>query len=186
MNQSPSPADEAILELYFARDERAIAETDARYGRVCMQVSMNILHSPPDSEECVNDTYLKTWNAVPPERPRSLCAYLCRIVRNLSLNRLRGLTAARRGRDMTVSLSELDECLPIREDVADELPRLLSDFLRSLDKRERLLFMGRYWYARPVKELAAEQGITPNAVSMSLHRTREKLRTYLAEGGYTV
>ncbi len=185
MSQS-TLSDEAILDLYFSRDERAITETDRQYGRICTQVSMNILHSPPDAEECVSDTYLKAWNAIPPERPRSLCAYVCRIVRNLSLNRLRDMNAARRNKDMTVSLSELDECLAVREDAVTELPRLLSDFLRTLDKRDRLLFMGRYWYARSVKDMATECGMTPNAVSVNLYRTREKLRAYLTERGYIV
>ncbi len=187
----PGP-DEDILDLYFARDETAITETDRRYGRVCMQVSMGILASHPDAEECVNDTYLKTWNSIPPARPRSLCAYICRIVRNLSINRLRDMTAAKRSRDLTVSLEELEDCLPDlsgstdRDGFLRELPRLLSDFLRTLDARDRALFMGRYWYAVSVKELAAEHGMTSGAVSMNLHRTRERLRAYLSERGYTV
>ncbi len=93
---SRASADEAILDLYFARDERAIAETENRYGKVCMQVSMGVLSSRSDAEECVSDTYLKAWNTIPPTWPQSLCAYLCRIVRNPSVNRLRDMNAARR------------------------------------------------------------------------------------------
>ena len=85
--------DQEIISLYFDRNEQAIKETDTKYGKTCMQVSMNILHSRPDAEECVNDTYLKTWNSIPPTKPHSLCAFLCRIIRNLSLNRLQELTA---------------------------------------------------------------------------------------------
>ncbi len=184
--QPPRGQDEDILDLYFARDERAISETDARYGKVCMQVSMNILDSHPDAEECVSDTYLKAWNTIPPTRPQSLCAYICRIARNLSLNRLEKLRAARRSRDMTVSLSELETCIPAPDEGDSELPRHISDFLYGLDTLDCRLFMGRYWYAQSVKALAAEWKLTPGAVSMRLYKTREKLRTYLTERGYTV
>ncbi len=186
LTKPPPRSDEDILDLYFARDERAIAETAERYGRVCMQVSMGILGSQADAEECVNDAYLKTWNAIPPERPKSLCAFVCRIARNLSINRLRDMTATKRSRDLTVSLSELEDCIPAREEIITELPRLLSDFLRSLNETERALFMGRYWYGQSVKALAADYNIRANTVSQRLYKTREKLRTYLAERGYTV
>ncbi len=183
---STAEVDAAIVELYFARNERAISETHARYGGACMQVSMGILNSRPDAEECVNDTYLETWNSIPPTRPRSLCAYVCRIARNLSISRLRRRLAAKRGGDMTVSLEELAECIPAGEDVRGELPELLSAFLRTLGARERSLFMERYWYARAVKDIAREHGMTATAVSVNLHRTRERLRVYLSERGYTL
>ena len=190
MNTSKQPnsslSDTAIVELYFARDEQAIAETDAKYGKVCMQVSMNIVESRPDAEECVNDGYLKTWHAIPPARPNSLCAFVCRIVRNLSLNRLRELKAAKRGRDVTLSLEELEECIPLDLSHADKLATLLSDFMETQEELDRKLFMGRYWHAIPVKELARQWDMTPNAVSLRLLRTRERLRTFLAEGGYVV
>ncbi len=179
-------SDTEIIDLYFARDERAISESDRRYGKACMGVSMNILSSRPDAEECVSDTYLKTWNSVPPTRPQSLRGYLLRIVRNLSINRLRDLTAARRSRDLTVSFDELEECLSVREEYATELSALLSDFLRGQNELDRRLFLGRYWYALPVKSLADEWSMTPNAVTLRLRRTREALRAYLVEGGYTV
>ncbi len=188
MSQDPSTRagrDEDILDLYFARDERAITETDRRYGRACMQVSTGILHSTPDAEECVNDTYLKTWNSIPPNRPRSLCAYVCRIVRNLSINRLEALTAAKRSRDLTVSLEELSACIPSVEEEG-ELPRLISAFLRGIDTLDRRLFLGRYYYARTVKQLADEWQITPGLVYKRLDKTRNALRVYLTERGYTV
>ncbi len=178
--------DRAIIDLYFARDERAITETDRHYGRACLRVSMGILGSHPDAEECVNDTYLKTWDTIPPARPASLCAYVCRIARNLSIDRLRSLKASKRNRDLVVSLSELEECIPVREDAAGDLAEVLSRFLRGLEERDRALFLGRYWYAIPVKTLAAEWGMTPTAVSLRLGRTRDKLRAYLEERGYTV
>ncbi len=107
MIQSKAGRDEDILDLYFARDERAIRETGARYGRVCMHVSLGILQCRPDAEECVNDTYLKAWSTIPPARSRSFCAYICRIARNLSINRLRNPAASERTRDLTVSPEEL-------------------------------------------------------------------------------
>ena len=182
----PHPTDGEIVELYFARDEQAIAETDKKYGKVCMQVSMNIVESRPDAEECVNDGYLKTWNAIPPARPQSLCAFVCRIVRNLSINRLRDMKAERRNRDLTLSLEELESCISVDESRADILPGLISAFLEGLDETDRKLFMGRYFHATPVKSLAETYGLTPNAVSLRLHKTRERLRLHLEEGGYTV
>lgn len=179
-------SDGEIVELYFARDERAIAETDVKYGKVCMQVSMNIVESRPDAEECVSDGYLKTWNAIPPARPASLCAFVCRIVRNLSINRLREMKAARRSRDLTLSFEELEACISVDESHSDILPGLISSFLEGLDETDRKLFMGRYFHATPVKDLAGTYGMTPNAVSLRLYKTRERLRLHLEEGGYSV
>ena len=178
--------DNEIVELYFARDEQAIQATDDKYGKLCMQISMNIVESRSDAEECVNDTYLKTWNSIPPTRPNSLGAFVCRIARNLSLNRLRDLRAAKRNRELTTSLSELEACIPLPDEAAGRLPELLNDFLSRLDREERALFLGRYWYACSVKDLARKLGITPNAASMRLRRLRESLKAYLAEGGYYV
>ena len=182
----PHPSDEEIVELYFARDEQAIAETDRKYGKVCMQVSMNILDSRPDAEECVSDTYLKTWNSIPPTKPGSLCAFVCRIARNLSLNRLRDLRREKRNQGLTVSFEELEACIPAAMEDAGELASLLNSFLESLDETNRVLFMGRYWYSYAIDDLAAQMGLTDKAVYMRLHKTREKLRAYLAERGYRV
>ena len=178
--------DQEIIALYFERDEQAIAETAKSYGRLCMQVSMNILNSKSDAEECVNDTYLKTWNRIPPVKPESLGAFVCRIARNLSLKRHRDLHRAKRNRDLTVSFDELEECIPMPEEAQSELPALMSAFLAGLGEVDRVLFMGRYFYAYPVSELAKRMGMTSNAVSLRLHRTREKLWEYLTERGYRV
>ena len=178
--------DRDIIDLFFARDERAIAETARQYGRACMQVSMSILQSQPDAEECVNDTYLKTWNSIPPTKPHSLCAFVCRIARNLSLNRLRDSRRDRRNRELTVSFEELEECIPVDESHADELPDLLAAFLRELEEIDRKLFVGRYWHSLTVKDLARAWELTPNAVALRLFKTRERLRAYLTERGYTV
>ena len=178
--------DQKIIALYFARDERAIAETAKSYGKDCMQVSMNILHSHPDAEECVNDTYLRAWNTIPPTRPNVLRAFLCKITRNLSLNRLRDMHRMGRDVDLTVSLTELEGCLALPEENGEELAGLLSDFLKAQDKEDRLLFMGRYWHGISVADLAARMGMKPNTVTVKLKRTRERLRDYLSERGYSV
>lgn len=185
-SQSPL-ADASIIELYNARDERAISETDRKYGSYCTAVSMNILHSYPDAEECVNDTYLHTWRAIPPQNPPSLRNFLGKIIRNLSITRHRAMHSQKRDRDLTVALDELENCLCVpAETEGSVLCDLLNGFLEGLDTRERQLFVGRYWYAHPVNRLAEAHGVTPNTVSKQLARTREKLRTYLAERGYTV
>ena len=173
-----------IIDLYFARDERAIAETDRHYGGLCMRISLGILDDRLDAEECVNDTYLKAWNAIPPTRPRSLRAFLSKIVRNLSLQRLEHNKAAKRNRDFEIALEELGDCIPMRDEEASQLPDLLNRFLSRLEQPERQLFCGRYWHGQSVKELARAHGLTPKAVTMRLSRTREKLRTFLTERGY--
>ena len=178
--------DQEIIALYFARDEQAIRETDVRYGKTCMQVSMNILRSRPDAEECVNDTYLKTWDSIPPARPASLCSFVCRIVRNLSLNRLKELTAAKRSRDLTVSFEELEDCIPMPDEESPALAEELAAFLKTEGETDRALFVGRYWFACSVEELARRTGLTKRAVHMRIFRTRERLRAYLVERGYSV
>jgi RNA polymerase sigma-70 factor (ECF subfamily) len=178
--------DHQIIELYFARDELAIEETAKRYGGVCMQVSMDILQDRMDAEECVSDTWLQTWRTIPPQRPTILKAFLCRITRNLSINRLRERKAKRRDRDMTLSLEELEGVLSIPEDKSEGLSELISEFLRSLDREDRLLFMGRYWHGQSVKELADRMGLSANAATVRLHRIREELRDFLTDKGVTV
>ena len=126
--------DQQIIALYFARDEQAIGETAKRYGPVCMQVSMDIVRDRMDAEECVNDTWIRTWNSIPPQRPDSLRAFLCRIVRNLSINRLRERKAKRRDRDLVVSMEELEGVLSIPEEKSEGLSELLSEFLRQLPR----------------------------------------------------
>lgn len=178
--------DDRIIELYFDRDEQAIRHTADKYGAYCTAVSMNILHSEPDAEECVNDTYLKTWNSIPPTRPNSLKLFLARIVRNLSLNRHRDLHSAKRNRDLEVSLSELETCLPLSDGGNSDsvLGDLLSEFLDQQSKEDRIVFVQRYWYSLSAAEIAEEQGMSENTVWVKLHRTRERLRVYLIERGY--
>ena len=176
--------DQEIIDLYFERNERAIRETDKRYGAACMRISLNILNSRADAEECVNDTYLGVWNRIPPERPQNLGAFVCRIARNLSIKRFRYLHRQRRNRDLEVAIDELAAIAAPPEDSAAELAREISKFLEAQDPMDRMLFMGRYFHLCSVKELAEKSGMTENNVSVRLYRVREKLRAYLNERGY--
>lgn len=176
--------DHQIIELYFARDEQAIMQTAARYGKLCQQVTMNIVGNRSDAEECVNDTYLKLWNSIPPARPRSLSAFISRIARNIAIDRYRSLHSKGHNRDLEVALEELSEITP--PDTSQEvLKELVQIFLRGLENTDRRLFLGRYWYASSVKALAKAWGMTPNAVSLRLYKTREKFKAFLTERGYS-
>ena len=179
-------SDEAIIDLFFSRDEAAISESDRKYGSYLWTVAHNILRNDADCEECRNDTYLRAWNSMPPTRPTVLKAFLCKIARNLSLNRLRDMHRMGRDADLTVSMTELEECLALPEENGGEVAEVLSEFLRGQDKVDRLLFMGRYWHGIPVSELAIRMGMKPNTVTVRLKRTRERLHAYLSERGYKV
>lgn len=181
-----------IIELYFARSENAIRETEKKYGRFCYKIAYGILASHPDSEECVNDTYWKTWNAIPPKRPERLSAFLGKITRNLALKRYERNNAQKRGGgQVELALEELAECIPDHNTVeqqADErlLVDCLNSFLAQLPAESRKIFLQRYWAMRPVKEIAADYHMTESKVKMTLLRTRGKLRRFLEEEGITV
>lgn len=178
--------DEAILELFFARSEQGIRELDERYGRVLRGLSRHILNDPQDAEECVNDAYLGAWNAIPPARPDPLLAYLCRVVRNISLRAYYKKKAAKRDSAYTVAMEELEPCLagPDRveeEPEARELARTIEGFLETLDPENRVLFMRRYWFADSYREIAERMGLTEKTVSVRLTRIRGSLRKYLEQ-----
>lgn len=176
-----------IIDLFWQRNELAIKLTADRYGGLCTRVAMNILGNAADAEECVSDTYLKAWNAIPPAKPSILSAFLTRITRNLALDRFRAKRRHKRGEGFTVMLSELGDCIPAPEEGdATELLGYIKEFLREQDEIDRNLFVGRYFHAYEVQKMAEAYGLTPNAVSMRLHKIREKLRIYLRERGYTV
>ena len=179
--------DNRIIELYFDRDERAIEETRQSYGRLIYSVAYGILLSEPDSEECENDTYLAAWNAIPPDRPRSLAAYLSGLVRNISISRLRAKQADKRGGgQIMLSLHELDECLPAPPQAdTEELAALLNRFLSSLGETERKVFVCRYWRCDAIGQIARRYGFGQSKVKMMLSRTRDKLRKFLEQEGYT-
>lgn len=179
--------DAAIIDLYYRREEAAIQETARHYGPLCLRVAMNILENRADADECVNDTYLKAWNSIPPARPSRLSAFLARITRNLAIDRYRAYHRDKRDSYLTVMLSELEECIPSpEENNASALLAHIKDFLRAQSDLDRKLFIGRYFHAYEVKKMAACYGLTANAVSLRLHKIREKLRIYLQERGYRI
>ena len=181
--------DARIVELYFARDEQAIRETDAKYGRLCHQIAGNILRNAEDAEECVSDTYWSVWNQIPPARPAHLMAYVCKITRNLSLKKLEFLSALKRKPQAVISISELENVCPDPGQAGLEdadLGRLISDFLRSEKTEARNVFLRRYWFFDSVSDIGARYGYSESKVKSMLLRTRNRLRAYLKKEGVTV
>lgn len=181
--------DKQILDLFWARSESAISETDKKYGKYCHFIAFHILHNAEDSEECVSETWLKAWNNMPPHRPQRLSAFLGKITRNLSLNRYNRYNAEKRGRgQIALALDELRECVPAAdsvEQIADDLvlTDTLNRFLASLKSETRKIFMQRYWYLCSVKEIANDLHISESKVKMTLLRSRNELRTLLEKEG---
>lgn len=181
--------DDNIIALFQTRSEDAIDALDERYGRACRSVSYRILNDRSDAEECVSDAYLAVWNAIPPAEPKPLFAFVCKIVRNLSLKRYAKNTAAKRGGVYDVALEELEECLPSPDGVedalaADELRQTIETFLSGLSAENRVIFMRRYWFSDPYEEIAGKVGLTTKNVSVRLTRIRRNLRQYLTERGF--
>ena len=180
--------DTQIIDLYFARDEQAIAETEQKYGRFCLRIAMNVLGVREDAEECVSDTYLSAWNRIPPTVPQSLKAFLGRIVRNLSISRFRALRAKKRYNGMEVLLSELGDCVPSVRNVeqtveAKELSGYISEWLDSLPAEDCALFVRRYWYGDVLQDLAERCGISPVQMAQRMLRLRKSLRAALEQKG---
>ena len=184
--------DSAIIDLYWAREERALSETDTKYGGYCRSIAHNILKNREDSEECVSDTWLHAWNAMPPQRPGVLSAFLGRITRNLSFDRFKAARADKRGGgSLAASLDELAECIASRGGVDEaiderELTRAIDAFLRTLPERECSLFLRRYWFVDGIDAIALRFSMKPNTVKSCLLRTREKLRRYLQQEGIAI
>ena len=180
--------DEKIVELYWQRSEQAIAETASKYGPYCHYISYNILHSHEDAEECVNDTWHRAWNTMPPQRPASLRAYLVRLVRNLSIDRWRARKTQKRGEGLEALVLELEDCVPAvpsaeEETEARELSRTIDRWLDGLPREDRVLFVRRYWYGQRLDELSGQLGWSPNRVSQRLLRLRTGLKRYLEREG---
>ena len=181
--------DQQIIELYWNRSDEAIAQTQKKYGRLCYKVAFNILGSHQDSEECVNDTYLKAWNAIPPRRPQKLSAFLCRITRNQALKRYESNTAEKRGgSEVPLALEELAGCIPDPGSATAlteqrELIRQLNGFLAELPIETRGIFLQRYWGLESVRDIALAMGISESKVKVTLHRTRKKLKRHLEQEG---
>jgi RNA polymerase sigma-70 factor (ECF subfamily) len=174
--------DSQIIELYFARNQEAIVATSEKYNAYCMRISMNILQNPGDSEECVNDTYLAAWNSIPPNRPEKLSSYLAKLTRNLSINRYKARMAERRGGgEFAVSLDELDDCIADESSHfgEEELGALISEFLYTVSKETRQVFVRRYFYSDSVSAIAKRFKMTESKVKSMLHRTRLSLKDFL-------
>lgn len=184
--------DSEIIQLYWDRSEQAIAETSGKYGSFLCRIAWNILRSHDDAEECVNDTYLRTWNAILPARPGAFRTWLGRITRNLSLDRWNRERAQKRGGDETaLLLGELESCVPsphrTEQHLEDQaLADLISSFLRTLPKESRVIFLRRYWYGESLESIAAFLGCSSGKVKSSLFRTRGKLRIYLEQEGVSL
>lgn len=184
--------DEEILRLYRERSEAALAETERQYGALCGTIARNILQDRQDAEECVNDTWHRAWNSIPPQEPKSLAAYLGRITRNLALNRLQKQNRLKRGGgEMTLIWEELGEMLPDRESPERQWERqamqaALERFLQGLTAEERGLFLRRYWWAEPVKTAAAHCGVSARQAKSILERLRRDLRNELEKEEITL
>ena len=180
--------DEKIIELFFKRDQQAIRELDIKYGKICHNLSYNIVNSRQDAEECVSDVWLRLWNAIPPERPRSLAAYITTVTRRLALDKCDYNRAAQRRSDLTVAFEELEGCLPAEDGAVraleqQEFRRVLNGFLRKLTRQSRTYFIRRYWYGESIREIADSCGAGEEKVKSSLFRTRQRLRTVLEKEG---
>lgn len=178
-----------IIQLYFSRSETAIVETDKKYGPYCYSISYNILSDREDARECVSDTYLAAWRAIPPRQPKILATFLGKITRNLSIDRWRGYNRQKRGGgEVVLALEELGDCVADPQNVETQmerkqLARVFNRFLVELPETERRVFLCRYWYLDPVATIAGYFGFTESKVTSMLHRTRKKLRIALEKEG---
>ena len=184
--------DEKIIELYWQRDEEALKQTNEKYGAFCYCIAQNILKNAEDSEECVNDTWFKTWLVIPPKRPEFFQAFLGKITRNLSLDRYRRSRASKRGAGcMDVIYEELEECIASRETPDGQTDAIvitdaLARFLSGISRDARVIFVRRYWYADSVEQIVQRYGMSESKVKSSLMRSRNKLKTFLEKEGIIV
>lgn len=179
--------DLSIIELYFERDEKAIQETDKKYGHLCFNVAINVLGDDEDSEECVNDTYLSVWNKIPPTRPNNFKAFICKITRNLSLKKLQYNKAIKRTPESLVSFSELEYVLPDNSIVSNienaEIGKLISEFLMHEKPDARAVFIRKYWFFDSVEDIATRYSFSESKIKSLLYHTRSRLRDYLRKEG---
>ena len=184
--------DYEIIDLFLSRSENAITETAQKYGPYCKRIAMNLLSNHQDVEECVSDTYLHIWNAIPPVKPTSFLAYLGRTVRNISIDCYkRQHTQKRGGGETPLLLSELADCIPHTSTMEQELEdrqiaAVISSFLRGRKEPDRLMFVRRYWYGESIREIAEHFGVGEETVKSSIFRTRKKLKAYLEQEGITL
>jgi RNA polymerase sigma-70 factor (ECF subfamily) len=181
--QPTVPQDQEIVDLLFARDEAALSHIQQKYARYCHRIAENILGNHADAEECVNDTYLRAWESIPPQKPSILSTYLGTLTRHIALNRARRERAAKRGGgELPLILDELQECIADPDAAGsddEQLSEAIDDFLGTLPQRNRMVFVRRYWYADGVGQIARDYGMSENSVSALLWRTRKQMRTFL-------
>lgn len=181
--------DSQIVSLYFQRNEQAIDETAAKYGKYCFSIVHNILKNTEDAEEAVNDTYIGVWNSIPPHHPAVLSTFLGKIARRTALKRWQKNTAGKRGGgEVALALEELSDCIPAAYSVEQkmetaELSRILNRFVLALPQTERNVFVCRYWYLDSTADIARRFGFSQSKVKSMLSRTRKKLYTYLKKEG---
>ena len=179
-----------IIELYFERDEQAIKETDSKYGKLCHSIAYNILNNREDSEECVNDTYVGVWNAIPPTRPNNFMAFICKIARNLSLKRLEFTKREKRSADIIISFEELAAVLPDERyapNISDEdIGKIISEFLRNQKEDAKNVFIRKYYFFDSISEIAKRYSFTESKVKNMLFYTRNKLKDYLIKEGVEI
>ena len=178
--------DEKIIDLFFERDQQGIRELDIKYGKICHNLSYNIVNNRQDAEECVNDAYLGAWNAIPPVRPNPLLSYIVKIVRNISLKIYWRKEAAKRSGYYKIALEEIEGYIADQKTVEDEieareLARIIGEFLDTLTLENRVIFMRRYWFADSYKDIAEFMGLSEKNISVRLTRIREKMKQYLIE-----
>ncbi len=181
--------DDQIIELFFRRLENAIDETDKKYGSYCRKISMNILSNREDSEEAINDTYLKAWNTIPPSKPNPLKTYLGMLTRRISLNRYEYYRAQKRNLYFETILSEVEQMLPsssVTDSDEGEITRAVNEFLKGLKKENRIFFVRRYWHSDSLEDIAKLCGCSESKVKSSLFRTRKALRKYLEKEGIDI
>ncbi len=184
--------DESIVELYWQRNEKAIEETDFKYKKYLLSIAYNVLHEPLDCEECLNDTYLGAWNAIPPTRPNVLKAFLTVVVRRIAIKRYhRNLKKSSVPSELTVSLSELEDFIIGDEDISTDfdaarLGRVISDFVRSLSERRQFIFVSRYYASEPIDSIASDLNLSRSMINKELAAIKTALREKLESEGYNV
>ncbi len=184
--------DNEIIELYYNRSENAISETANKYGRYCKKISFDILRNEEDVEECLNDTYLRTWNSIPPQKPNCLATYIGKIIRNLSIDKFKMYSASKRGNgQVDLALAELEDCISsvagVEQAVEENiLTELINTFLHSKSREKRNIFIRRYWYIHSIKEIATAYNMSESKITSILFRMRNELKNYLEKEGITL
>lgn len=183
--------DSEIIDLFFERSENAIVQLSDKYGSVFMKESMNLVNNRADAEECVNDAYLSVWNAIPPQKPESLLAFVCRIVRNLSINRYNRNNARKRKGNYDLCIEELEKCIASQKSIDDEiseaeLSSCIDKFLSSLNEEDQMIFVRRFWYLDAYEDISKASGIKEGTVRVRMSRIKARLKVFLEKRGVVI